>query len=128
MAGPERIARIASENGVATFIHVSHLNASKDSKSKLYQAKAEGEERVRAAFPTATILRPSSYFGYEDRLLNNIASKLDVKLYTNSPTDTALGWAVFWKLNHGKTKIRPVHASTLIGLPWSHPSEPTIGT
>ena len=92
VAGPERIARLAAENGVASLIHLSHLNASKDSASKFYRTKAEGEEKVKAAFPTATILRPSTYFGYEDKLLNNIAI-----------------WPIWWKLNGGQTTIRPVH-------------------
>ncbi|KAH8825415.1 NADH dehydrogenase [Flagelloscypha sp. PMI_526] len=82
----------ASENGVASLIHVSHLNASKSSPSRFYRTKAEGEERVKAAFPSATILRPSTYFGYEDKLLNNIAI-----------------WPIWWKLNQGQTTMRPVH-------------------
>lgn len=73
VAGAERIAKIAAECGVSNFIHVSHLNASKTSPSKFYQTKAQGEELVKAAFPTATIVRPSTMFGYEDKLLNNIA-------------------------------------------------------
>jgi uncharacterized protein YbjT (DUF2867 family) len=76
VAGAERIAKIAAECGVSNFVHVSHLNASKTSPSKFYRTKAEGEELVRAAFPTATIVRPSTMFGYEDRLLNNIAGNL----------------------------------------------------
>ena len=75
VAGAERIAKIAAECGVSHFIHVSHLNASKTSPSKFYQTKAVGEEVVKAAFPSATIVRPSAMFGYEDKLLNNIAGK-----------------------------------------------------
>ncbi len=75
VAGAERIAKIAAECGVSNFIHVSHLNASKTSPSKFYQTKALGEEAVKAAFPTATIVRPSVMFGYEDKLLTNIAGR-----------------------------------------------------
>ncbi|KAF8895416.1 39kDa subunit of Ndufa9, NADH ubiquinone oxidoreductase [Infundibulicybe gibba] len=46
VAGAERIAKIAAENGVSRLVHVSHLNASTTSKSKFYKTKAEGEERV----------------------------------------------------------------------------------
>ena len=74
VAGAERIASVAAQSGVSRLVHVSHLNASATSKSKFYQTKAEGEERVKAAFPTATIVRPGTMFGYEDRLLTNIAS------------------------------------------------------
>jgi NADH dehydrogenase (ubiquinone) 1 alpha subcomplex subunit 9 len=74
--GAERIAKVCAEEGVPRLIQVSHLNASTSSQSKFYQTKAEGEERVKAAFPSATIFRPASMYGYEDKLLNNIASKL----------------------------------------------------
>jgi len=90
--GPARIAKIAAECGVSQFIQVSHLDASKTSPSKYYQAKAEAEELVKEAFPTATIVRPGPMFGYEDKLLTNMAV-----------------WPIWWKLNHGETKIRPVH-------------------
>lgn len=59
---------------MARLVHVSHLNASATSPSKFYQTKALGEERVKAVFPTATIIRPGTMFGFEDKLLNNIAS------------------------------------------------------
>jgi NADH dehydrogenase (ubiquinone) 1 alpha subcomplex subunit 9 len=74
VTGAERIAKIAAEAGVSRLVHMSHLNASHDSPSKFYQSKAEGEERVKAAFPSATIVRPAQMFGYEDKLLNNMAS------------------------------------------------------
>jgi NADH dehydrogenase (ubiquinone) 1 alpha subcomplex subunit 9 len=92
VAGAERIASIAAQCGVSRLVHLSHLNASHESKSKFYQSKAEGEDRVKAAFPGATIVKPASMYGYEDKLLTNIAV-----------------WPVWWKLNHGETKIRPVH-------------------
>ena len=76
VVGAERIARIAAQNGVSRFVHVSHLNASLDSPSVFYRTKAEGEQRVTEAFPDATIVRPGQLFGYEDRLLNKLASEL----------------------------------------------------
>jgi len=56
-------------------VHVSHLNASTESVSQFYRAKAEGEALVKEAFPTATIVRPGAMFGYEDKLLNNMAGR-----------------------------------------------------
>lgn len=76
VSGAERIAKIAAESGVSRFIHLSHLNASENSPSKFYAAKAEGEQLVQAAFPTATIVRPATMFGYEDKLLTNMAGML----------------------------------------------------
>ena len=72
-AGPAQIAKIAAENGVSRFIHVSHLNANEKSSSQYYKTKAIGEELVKEAFPDATIVRPAVMFGYEDKLLNNMA-------------------------------------------------------
>ena len=73
--GPATIARISAENGVENFIHVSHLNAAPKSASKFYTTKYEGEQLVQEAFPGATIVRPATMFGHEDRLLTNMASK-----------------------------------------------------
>ncbi|KAL1736680.1 hypothetical protein EV714DRAFT_242078 [Schizophyllum commune] len=90
--GAARIAHIAKQEGVERLVHVSHLNAAPDSKSAFYRAKFEGEERVKEAFPEATIIRPSIMYGYEDKLLNNMAI-----------------WPIYWRLNQSQTKCRPVH-------------------
>lgn len=76
--GAERLARISAQSGVSRFVHVSHLNADLHSPSQFYQSKAEGEELVKQAFDGPTIIRPSAMFGYEDKLLNNIASERNV--------------------------------------------------
>jgi NADH dehydrogenase (ubiquinone) 1 alpha subcomplex subunit 9 len=75
VTGAERIAKIASQAGVSRLVHVSHLNASTSSTSHFYRTKSEGEELVRNAFPSATIVRPGSMYGYEDKFLNNMASE-----------------------------------------------------
>lgn len=80
VAGAARIARIAQESGVSRLVHVSHLNASPDSTSAFYRTKAEGEEAVKEAFPTATIIKPAALYGYEDKFLNNIACKNNIPL------------------------------------------------
>ena len=72
--GAELVAKVAADVGVPRLFHISHLNASTESSSKFYQSKAKGEEKVRAAYPEATIVRPATMYGYEDRLLNHIAS------------------------------------------------------
>lgn len=74
--GAERIAKIAANAGVPRFVHLSHLNASHDSKSKFLRSKAEGEECVKGVYPNATIIRPGHLFGYEDKLLNNMACEV----------------------------------------------------
>ena len=71
--GAGRIARIAAECGVQRLVHLSALGAKAGSASKYAASKAEGERQVLAAFPGATILRPSIVFGPEDGFFNRFA-------------------------------------------------------
>jgi NADH dehydrogenase len=71
--GPEAIAGAAARLGLRAFVHVSALGADPESDSHYAQTKAEGEKRVREAFPAATIMRPSLLFGPEDRFFNRFA-------------------------------------------------------
>jgi NADH dehydrogenase len=66
----ERIARFAKAHGCARLLHVSALGAAAESPSLYARTKAQGEERVRRAFPLATIFRPSVVFGPEDDFFN----------------------------------------------------------
>lgn len=70
---PARLARLAREHGVERFVHISSLAADARSGSAYARSKAAGEQAVRDAFPTATILRPSIIFGPEDRFFNMFA-------------------------------------------------------
>ncbi|MBW4707030.1 complex I NDUFA9 subunit family protein [Roseobacter sp. YSTF-M11] len=72
--GPERIARIAAEQGVAQMVHVSAIGADEGSESDYARTKAEGEAGVQAHMPGAVILRPSIVFGAEDQFFNRFAS------------------------------------------------------
>ncbi|OIR08030.1 GDP-L-fucose synthase [mine drainage metagenome] len=69
-----RVAKAAAAAGVSRLVHVSALGASATSASAYARSKAAGEEAVRAAFPTATILRPSVVFGPEDDFFNRFAA------------------------------------------------------
>jgi NADH dehydrogenase len=69
----ERIAKAAAARGVARLLHVSALGAAADSPSLYARTKAEGEARVRGAFPVTTIFRPSVLFGPEDDFFNRFA-------------------------------------------------------
>lgn len=71
--GPERIARIAAEQGVAQMVHISAIGADSDSRSDYARTKALGEEAVLKHMPRAVILRPSLVFGPEDGLFNRFA-------------------------------------------------------
>lgn len=71
--GARTIAAAAAEAGVEALVHVSALGADAGSPAAYARTKAEGEQAVRAAFPGATILRPSTVFGQEDQFLNRFA-------------------------------------------------------
>jgi len=68
-----QLAKLARESGVDRFIHISHINASPTSSSRLFKAKAEAEQIVRHFYPEATILRPATIFGLEDRFIHYYA-------------------------------------------------------
>lgn len=72
--GAGLVAECAAEAGARRLVHISAIGANEDSPSKYARAKARGEERARAAFPDATILRPSIVFGPDDDFFNRFAS------------------------------------------------------
>lgn len=75
---PGRMAAIASENGASGFVHVSAIGPDAGSSAEYARAKALGEEKVRAAFPQATILRPSIVFGKDDDFINMFAGMVEM--------------------------------------------------
>lgn len=71
--GAARIARIAADEGVGAMVHISAIGADVEGASLYAQSKGQGEAAVLAAFPSATILRPSVVFGPEDGFFNRFA-------------------------------------------------------
>lgn len=74
--GAATIARAAADTAARAMVHVSALGADADSLSRYGRTKAEGEAAVRAAFPGATILQPSTVFGREDQFINRFAAMI----------------------------------------------------
>lgn len=70
--GAETVAREAAA-GVARLVLVSGIGADAESRSPYIRARGEGERRVRAAFPGATVARPGAMFGPGDALFAGIA-------------------------------------------------------
>ena len=68
------IAQEAKRAGAKALVHISAIGADPESPSRYGASKGQGEARVRAAFPAATIIRPSLVFGTEDQLTNRFAS------------------------------------------------------
>jgi NADH dehydrogenase len=93
---PRTIAEAAVRAGVGRLVHISAIGADPASASKYARTKAEGEAGVRAAFPSATILRPSVVFGPEDDFFNRFAG-----MATLGPVPLIGG---------GHTKFQPVYA------------------
>jgi NADH dehydrogenase len=67
------LARAATEAGCGSFVHVSAIGADADSSATYARAKAESETAVLAAFPRATVLRPSVLFGEDDNFVQMFA-------------------------------------------------------
>ncbi len=72
--GAGNVAKAAAAAGAEALVHFSAIGASAESPSAYARAKAAGEAAVRAAFPQATILRPSVVFGPDDRFLTRFAA------------------------------------------------------
>ena len=71
--GAGRIANAALSAGAGAFVHVSANGADAASSVDYARTKGEGEAAVLAAFPKATILRPSILFGPDDQFVNRFA-------------------------------------------------------
>ena len=97
---PARLARLAREAGIDRLIHISAIGADPRSTSAYGRSKAAGEQAVRDAFPTATILRPSIVFGPEDQFFNRFAA-----LATVSPMLPLIGG--------GETRFQPVYVGNV---------------
>ena len=67
---PGRIARIATETGTTSVVHVSALGADLKSPSVYARTKAEGERALLRQFAQATVLQPSIIFGPGDSFFN----------------------------------------------------------
>jgi len=83
-SGPARLARFAREAGIERFVHFSAIGADSRSSSAYARTKAAGEQAVRDAFPTVTILRPSVVFGSEDQFFNRFAAIAVMKCLEDS--------------------------------------------
>ena len=71
--GAGRVARIATEESVKTFVQMSAIGADSEGKSTYARTKGLGEEAALSGFPNAIILRPSIIFGPEDEFFNRFA-------------------------------------------------------
>lgn len=97
--GARNVAEAAATAGVPALVHISAISADPDSESAYGRSKGEGEEAVRAAFPRATIIRPSIAFGMEDDFVNKFA-----RMAQFMPVLPVI---------RGAWRLQPVHAADL---------------
>lgn len=76
--GAVNVAAAARSAGAACLVQVSAIGADVDSPSAYGRSKGQGEAACRAAFPDATILRPSIIFGREDQFINRFAGLIRI--------------------------------------------------
>lgn len=94
--GAEHLAKMAKACGVQRFVQLSSLGVDKAKGSHYARSKLLGEKAVMAAFPEATILRPSVIFGPEDHFFNQFATMASL-----SPALPLIGG--------GRTRFQPVY-------------------
>src|SRR5215210_5139861 len=73
VTGASNIAEAARDAGAQALVHISAIGADPNSEADYGKTKGEGEAAVQAAFPAATIIRPSLVFGPEDQITNRLA-------------------------------------------------------
>jgi uncharacterized protein YbjT (DUF2867 family) len=94
--GALHVARASARAGVRRLVHTSGLGADPTSDSPYVRARGIGEDLVKEAFPSATILRPSVLFGREDAFFNRLAALARVM-------------PVLPLFGSGETKLQPVY-------------------
>ena len=74
--GAGHVAQAAKDVGATGLVHVSAIGADADSDAEYARAKALSEREVLAAFPKASIIRPSMLFGEDDQFTNMLAGMI----------------------------------------------------
>jgi uncharacterized protein YbjT (DUF2867 family) len=101
VAGAARVARLAAAAGVPRLLHVSALGIAEDAPSAANRTKARGEAAVRAAFPAATLVRPSLIYGPGDHFFSRFAA-----MTMTLPVLPIIGG--------GRTRFQPLHIADAV--------------
>lgn len=94
--GARMVAEETRKAGITTLVQMSAIGAETSSRSEYARTKAEGENAVFAAVPSAVVLRASVVFGPGDQFFNRFAS-----LARFTPALPLIGG--------GNTKFQPVY-------------------
>lgn len=96
----QAVAEAAAKHGIKRLVHISALGAAPKG-ARYARSKYRGEQAVREALPSATILRPSIVFGPEDAFFNRFGAM----------AQSAAAIPIFGALpliGGGKTKFQPI--------------------
>ena len=74
--GAANVAEACALEGIRSLVHISAIGADPDSDSRYGSSKGLGEQSVRNAVASATIMRPSIVFGREDNFINRFAGMI----------------------------------------------------
>ena len=94
--GAELVANAAASAGAGRLIQISAIGADPEAAAEYGRSKAAGEQASRAAFPGATVVRPSIVFGPEDDFFNRFGA-----LARYTPVLPLIGG--------GQTRFQPVY-------------------
>jgi NADH dehydrogenase len=96
--GAGNVATECGRQGVKRLVHVSGIGADAASHAPYIRARGQGEQRVREAFPEATIIRPSVMFAADDAFLQSLAAIIRAM-------------PVIPLIAGGRTRLEPIHVS-----------------
>ncbi len=100
---PSLLSKLALENSLEQFIHLSALGIESASDSDYAKSKLSGENKVRQNFPNSVILKPSIVYSVDDNFTTNFMS-----LLSSLP--------VMPLYYEGKTKFTPIHVSDISNI------------
>ena len=93
---PNLLSNLCNEIGIKNLIHVSALGVKEKHVSQYMKSKLQGEKNIQEIFRPSVILRPSVFFGNEDKFFNTFASLAQI-----SPVLPLIGG--------GRTKFAPIY-------------------
>tara|TARA_B100001121_G_C18660781_1_gene608768 strand:+ start:18 stop:980 length:963 start_codon:yes stop_codon:yes gene_type:complete len=97
---PTLLSKIARENSIDQFIHVSALGIENATDSKYAKSKLEGEAGVKNNFERSVILKPSIVYSIDDNFTTNFMTLLS-------------RFPVMPLFYNGDTKFTPIHVTDL---------------
>ncbi len=100
---PSLLSKIAKQQRVKQFIHISALGIEEAKDSRYAASKLEGEIEVRKNFPNSLILKPSVVYSVNDNFTTILMGILNVLPFM----------PLYYK---GKTKFTPIHVSELANI------------